>query len=194
MKKLILLLLVLFQCVFAQSFDFNSKGQDSANKILKDYILSKYEIDDDFDTIAFSFEDKIIGIVKLNAFYSLEGYKLIVLKKNENGFEAIKSNVFFDNSKILTVDNNKITYYKSVFYKNKKCNATIKNDEVKSLKSINDTITDRKVQNIEHLTRHVKNENVNNLELSDFKVNSQKKVNIRYNNLNDRTRHYLEMK
>ena len=46
MKKILLLLVVLSQIVFAQSFDFNSKGDSSANEILKNYVEKTYDIED----------------------------------------------------------------------------------------------------------------------------------------------------
>ena len=193
-KLLLLLLLILGQCAFAQSFDFNSSGDKNANKILKEYISTKYELDeDDINTVAYIYDNKILGIVKLSMFYNLEGYKLIVLKKTETDYKYIKNNIFFDNTKNLIIEDNKITYYKSPFYKNKEYTASIKEDEIKTYKSINDKLTDRKVKHIGHVTYHTKNENSNNIELSDFKVVPQKKVNIKYNNLNNRTKHYLEM-
>ena len=199
MKKLLLLAVMLFSCAFAQNFDFNSKGEDEANIILKNYIQKEFDIDD-FDTCAYFYDidndntKEIIGIVKTNIFYTLEGYKLVVLKKISDNYEIIKSDVFFDNSQNLLIEGDKITYYKTIFYKNKKYSASIKNNEIKTSKNVGDKLTDKKVQNIEQLTRHTHNENVNNLELSDFKSAAQKNINLKYNNLSDRTKHYLEMK
>jgi len=193
MKKFLLVLVVLFQAVFAQNFDFTSNGNCDANDILRNYIENKYNIED-VDVCAYNYNGYIFGIVKSNIFYSLEGYKLVILKKQDNDYVSVKSNIFFDNSKEFDINDNKITFYKSYFYKNKKCSALIRENEVKTIKTIGDNLTDRKVKNIQKLTVHTKNEKANNIELTDFKVNSQRNVNIKYNNLNEKTRHYIEMR
>ena len=95
---------------------------------------------------------------------------------------------------IVHQKDNKITYYKSVFYKNKKYSAYIRNSGIKTIKTPKDKLTDNKMKNIEQLTRHVHNENVNVVELSDFKTLPERNVDIRYRNLSDRTKHYLDMK
>jgi len=192
MKKFFLLLVVLSQIAFAQSFDFNSKGDSAAGKILKNYIEKTYDIED-IDAIGYFWNDKIVGIVKHSNFYSLEGYKLIVLNNDENN-TPIKCDVFFDNTQEIIFNDNKVIFYKSVFYKNKKYSATVKKDEIKTNKSASDILKDRKVQNIEKLTKHSKTDKTNNIELSDFKTNTQRKVQIRYNNLSEKTKHYLDMK
>jgi len=193
MKKLLLLLVVLFQAGFAQNFNFASSGTDSANIILKNYIQKEYNIED-IDTVAYFYDSKVIGIVKHGAFYNLEGYKLIVLDKTNNEYTPIKCDVYFDNTKEVLIENNKITFYKSYFYKNKKYKAAIKSNEITTHKFLNDIVADKKVRNIEQTIAHKKNDKINNIELSDFNINSQKNVVIKYNNLNDKTKHYLDMK
>ena len=193
MKRLFLLLVVLFQCAFAQNFDFNSKGEEFANETLKNFIQNQFYIDD-VDTVAYKYDDMIIGIAKYNIFHTLGGYKLITLKQQYDGYKPIKNDIVFDNTLNFYIDSKKIKYQKTVFYRNKKYCAKIKNDEIVTRKSIFDRFTDRKVQNIEQLTTHTKNTNVNNLELSDFKTNPERSVNIKYNNLNEKTRHYIEMR
>ncbi|MBR2069784.1 MAG: hypothetical protein IJ877_08500 [Candidatus Gastranaerophilales bacterium] len=199
MKKLLLLLVVMSQCAYCANFNFNSNGDKEASAILKNFVENKFEIEDVnatgyFYDINQDGQKDVIGIVKSNIFYTLEGYKLIILKNEQGNYTPIKCEVFFDNSKEISIDNNEINYYKTVFYKNKKCSADIKNDEVKIHKTIADKVTDKKVQNIEQLTRHGHYVNVNNLELSDFKAPVQKNVNVKYNNLSEKTKHYLDMK
>ncbi len=197
MKKFILLLLLISQAVFAQSFNFNSVGEEDANGILKKFVENNFYLED-VDTVAYFydvFQDNkpaIIGIAKSNIFYSLEGYKLIILKEEEDGFKPVKCDVLFDNTQQLILDKDKITYYKTVFYKNKKYNAHIKDNEIKTIKTINDKLTDRKVQNIESLTRHSENGLANNLELADFNATPQRAVKINYPNMDERVRNYLE--
>ena len=200
MKRIFLLLLILSECVFAQSFNFNASGDEKANDILKNYIQNEYDIED-VDSAAYFYdvdqdgEKDVLGIVKSNIFYNMEGYKLIVLKKEGNDYKHLKCDIFFDNTKDIVFEkDNKITYYKSVFYKNKKYSAYIRNSGIKTIKTPKDKLTDNKMKNIEQLTRHVHNENVNVVELSDFKTLPERNVNIRYRNLSDRTKHYLDMK
>ena len=192
MKRVFLLLVVLSQIVFAHSFDFNSKGDTKAGDIIKKYLESKFELED-IDTVGYFWNDKIIGIAKHNSFYNLEGYKLIVLNNDED-YTPIKCDVFFDNTKEIIFSNDKIKFYKSVFYKNKKYSATIGKNRITTNKSINDKLTDRKTQSIEHLTRHTKAESVNYLDISDFKTDTERNINIKYNNLSERTKHYLDMR
>ena len=194
MKKLFLLLVVISQAVFAQSFNYSAQGDKNANEVLKNFIENEYSLEN-VQTVGYLYNNEyVIGIAKSNVFYTLEGYKLIVLKKGENGYTPVKCNVYFDNTKEVLIENNKITYYKSVFYKNRKYTAHIKNNEIKTLKSVQDKLTDKKVKKIENITSHKKNENQNNIELSDFKTNTQKNIRVKYNNLSDRTKHYLDMK
>lgn len=192
MKKVILLLVVLSQIVFANSFDFNSEGDTNAGQIIKNYVEKEFELED-IDTVGYFWNDKVIGIVKHNSFYNLEGYKLVVLNNDEN-HTPVKCDVFFDKTRKIVFDNHKIKFYKSVFYKNKKYCATIGKDKITTNKSINDKLKDRQVQNIEQLTRHTKSGNFNYIEITDFKTDTEKNVRIRYNNLSDRTKHYLDMK
>lgn len=192
MKKSFLLLAVLFQIVFAQSFDFNSNGDNSANRILKDYVEKEFGLED-IDAVGYFWNDKTVGIIKHSSFYNLEGYKLIVLNNDEN-YTPVKCDIFFDNTKEIIFDDNKIQFYKSIFYKNKKYSATISNNKILTNKSLNDKFKDRKVQNIDQLTRHTKSDNIDYIEISDFKTDTEKNIKIKYNNLSDRTKHYLDMK
>ncbi len=191
------MLILLTQVVFAQSFDFNSKGEKDANAILKKFVENNFYIDD-VDTVAYFYDifrdDKtvIIGIARSNIFYSLEGYKLIVLKEEEDGFKPVKCDVLFDNTQPLIFEKDRITYFKTIFYKNKKYSAHIKENEIKTIKTLNDKLTDRKVQSIEHLTQHSEGGSSNVLELTDFKTMPERKVKINYPNLDARVRNYLE--
>ena len=197
MKKWFLLFIILSQAVFAQTFDFNSKGVDSANKILEDYVEKEFQIDDAKAT-AYYFDvtgdnnQEVVGIIKTGIFYTLEGYKLIVLKKEDNEYKPIKCNVFFDNTKEIVFEKGKVTFYKTQFYKNKKYSASIKSDEIRTIKTVNDKLKDGKVQNIEKVTRHSTGRPVNNLELADFKTTPERRVKLSYPNMDIKVRNYLE--
>lgn len=199
MKKLCLVLLILLQVAYAQNFDFNTVGNKSANDILKNYLEKEYNIED-IDVCAFFYDinqngnKDILGIAKTSIFHSLGGYKLIVLRNENSEYIAMNSNITFDNTKNVNIENNKVTYYKNEFYKNKKYSSIIKNNQIKTRKSAKDILTDKKIRNIQELTKHVNNDRINNLELSDFKTQKQRSVNIKYNNLNEKTKHYLDMR
>ena len=81
MVRVFLLLAFLFQYAVAQDFDFNSRGMEEPNNILKNFIKNEYDIED-VDVIGYFWDNKVLGIVKHNVFYTLEGYKLVVLEKN----------------------------------------------------------------------------------------------------------------
>lgn len=200
MKKIILLLcLILISKVQAQTFDFNAIGDDDSNKILKEFIKPKIS-DDNFQVISY-FEDinndgtkEVIGIIKHKYFYSLAGYKLFVLKKNNSIWENFKSDIYFDNTQKFEIKNQKITYYKTIFYKNKKCIAKIKKNKIKTSKSLFGYFKDKQAQNIEEITKFSEGRIQNNLNIEDFHPQSQKSVNINYVNLNEKTKHYLDLK
>ena len=192
MKKIFLLLAVIVQAVFANSFDFSTNGDADANKILQNYVQKEFDLED-VDAVGYFWDNKIIGIIKHNSFYNLEGYKLVVLNNDEN-YTPVKCDVFFDNTKDIIFDNNKIKFYKSVFYKNKKYSAHIGKDKISTIKSVNDKLTDRKIQNIEKLTRHTSGQVARCVKLSDFKTDTERNVNIKYNNLSEKTKHYLDMR
>ena len=184
--------------VLAQTFDFSKSGDSEASQILKDYIMSEYEsIYPDtvgyFCDIDNDGKKEVIGIVKSSLFYSLAGYKLFVLRKNEDKYELVKSDVIFDNSQSFEIDNGNFEFYRTFIYKNKKYKARYKNNEIITKIEASDFLTDRKVKNIENITQPVRFDNRVEVNLVDIPANAQPEVNIRYKNLSERTKHYLSI-
>ena len=198
MKKILLILsLGLFLNAHATNFDFNSTGNQNSNEILKNFISSihdKTQVVSYFYDINNDNSDEVIGIVKSGYFYSLEGYKLFVLKKTEEAWSPIKSDIYFDNTKNIEIKNKKITFYKTVFYKNKKCKAKIKKDKITTSKSLFDCFKNKKAHDIEEITKLSENHIHNDFEIENFHAEKQKAVDFHYTNLNDKTKHYLELK
>ena len=102
MRNFLLFLTVLLSIspAFAINYDFNKTGDTKANEILKEYITNKIpEFEGDvvgyFHDINEDNKNEIIGIVKSNLFYSLAGYKLVVLKENNSTWETIKNDIYF---------------------------------------------------------------------------------------------------
>ena len=201
MRNFLLALVFLFfiNPAFSQTFDFEKKGNISSNEILNAYVLKKipdfqgdvssYFFDIDNDEI-----DEIVGIIKANFFYSLSGYKLVVLKKENDSWKSFRNDIYFDISKKFEVKNKKITYYHSVFYGNKKYKAKIKKNKIVTSKHFLDIFKDKKAHDIEEVTKFVQNNEHNDFALEQFHSNKQKSVNINYTNLNEKTKHYLELK
>ncbi len=200
MKKIFYsLFLSLFLTANAVTFDFTTEGNVNSNKILKETISNDF-INDDTQIISFyndidnDSNNEIIGIVKSQYFYSLAGYKLFVLKNNNNKWEILKSDVYFDNSQNIEIKNKKITYNKTIFYKNKKCKAKIKKNKIVTSKSIFDFFKDKKAHDIEEITKFSEGHTQNNFELENFHSQKQKNVNFSYKSLDEKTKHYLDLK
>lgn len=199
MKKIFLFIFLITLNAFGQSFDFNKNGNIKANNILKEYVFDKLpgvngEVVSYFADIDEDGESEIIGIMKTQYFYSLSGYKLLVLRKENNSWESVKSDVYFDIANNFEIENKKITYYKTIFYKNKKCLAYIKKDKIKTIKSIFDTLSEKKAHDIEEITKFNVNNQHNDFELENFNATEQQNVKIKYENLDEKTKHYLELK
>lgn len=201
MRNFLLFLTVLLSIspVFAINYDFNKSGDTKANEILKEYITNKIpEFEGDvvgyFHDINEDNKNEIIGIVKSNLFYSLAGYKLVVLKENNSTWETIKNDIYFDITQSFEIENKKITYYHTIFYKNKKYTAKIKNNKITTNLGFLDVVSDKKAQNIEEITKLNETNERNDFIIEQFKAQNQRSVDINYKNLNDRTKHYLELK
>lgn len=203
MKKLFIILffgLILNFNANATVLNFNSTGDDSSNQILKDLISKRDIIDEKTEVISYFYDidndgkNEILGIIKSRYFYSLAGYKLFVLKENNSNWEQFKSDIYFDNSQTLEIENKKITYHKSVFYNNKKRTASVKSNKIVTRKSFFDCFKDRKAKSIEEITQLNNNNVKNNFELENFNAQTQRDVQINYKNLSDRTKHYLDLK
>lgn len=202
MKKILLSAIafsVLNTGVFAQSFDFSKNGNSEADTILKNCIQNEIE-NFQGDTTAYFYDvdndgqNEIIGIVKSKLFYNLEGYNLVVLKNNENDWQRIQTNVYFDELKPFDITGNKITYHKSVFYKHKKHTAVLKNGNIHAAASIKDLYQNKKVKGIEQAVDIVEGKPKIEVDISDIPCKVQRAVKIEYHNLSERTKHYLDMK
>ncbi|MBR3605594.1 MAG: hypothetical protein IKL52_06165 [Candidatus Gastranaerophilales bacterium] len=200
MKKLFLILFLnLFLCANATTFDFQNPNNSKSNEIIRklapeDIINEKTQIISHFYDINNDGKDEIIGIIKAPYFYSLEGYKLFALKQKDSSWEIIKSDVYFDNNQDIKIKNKKITYHKTIFYKNKKCKARIKKDKIVSSKSLLFFIKNKKVHDIEEITKFQETNQHNDFELENFHAHKEKTIDVHYNNLSPRTKHYLDLK
>lgn len=199
MKKFILSLFLVSLSANAQTFDFNKTGDIESNKILKEYVLKKFpEINANvvsyFADIDEDNKNEIIGIMKTQYFYSLSGYKLLVLKKENDSWNSFKSDVYFDITNDFEIKNKKIIFYKTIFYKNKKYTALIKKDKIKTQETIADLISDKKAHDIEEITKFSENRQHNDFELENFHAHGQKNLQFNYTNLNAKTKHYLDLK
>lgn len=200
MKKFFLILsLFLFFSANAQTFDFNKSGDVESNKILKEFLLKKapestaqvvsYFFDIDNDN-----KKEVIGIIKSQFAYSLAGYKLFALKEIDNNWQNFKTDIYFDTTQKFEIENKKITYHKTVFYKNKKCIAHVKKDKIATARLFLDMFKDKKAHNIEEITKFHEPVEHNDFEIENFHAQKQKNVNINYVNLNEKTKHYLDLK
>lgn len=199
MKKFILTIFLLSLYANAQTFDFNKVGNIESNKILKEYISKKFpefkgDIISYYTDIDEDNKNEIIGIMKTQYFYSLSGYKLLVLKQENNSWKSFKSDVYFDITQNFEIKNKKITYYKTIFYKNKKYTALIKKDKIKTQETLINLIDDKKVHNIEEITKFSETHEHNDFELENFHAQGQKNLQINYTNLDAKTKHYLNLK
>ncbi len=189
----------LFSFANAQNFDFSKEGDELSNKILYDFIKDEMP-NDNFEVSSYFYDinndgnNDIIGIIKSGNFYNIQGYKLVILKNNQIDWNILESNVFFDNSKPVKIENNSITYYKSDFYNNKKATAKIQKNKVSSKNSPLDYAKNRKAKNISKITKFSSGQEKQIIEVSDIPHSEQKNVNIHYENLNTRTKKLLDMK
>ena len=198
-KILLILFLNLFLCANATTFNFQKQNISKSNDIIreftpKDIVNEKTQIISYFCDIDNDNKDEIIGIIKASYFYSLEGYKLFVLKRNGSSWENMKSDIYFDNNQNIEIKNKKITYYKTVFYKNKKCKAKVKKDKIVSSKSLFSCFKNKKAHDIEEITKFQQTNIHNDFELENFHAHKEKTIDVHYNNLNPRTKHYLDLK
>lgn len=201
MKRFIYILFFsLFLNANAEILDFSQKGDINSNKILKDFIMQNGVINNDTEAISYFYDidndgkKEILGIVKSPYFYSLAGYKLFALKENNSKWEIIKTDVYFDNSQKFEIKNKEIIYHKSVFYKNQKHKAHIKKNKITTPDSFLDCFKNKKAHNIEEITKFSEEHIQNNFELENFHAQQQRNVNINYKNLNEKTKHYLDLK
>ena len=201
MKKILFLttFLLITNSAFAYTLDFSKAGNSSSNDILKNYILEKmpdfegdvvsYYCDIDKDS-----KNEILGIAKSNLFYSLAGYKLFALKEDNSAWKVLKNDIYFDLASEFEANNKKIIYHHSVFYKNKKYKAKVKKNKITTTKSFFDLFADKKAHDIEEVTKFTQVNEHNDFQIEQFQAHEQKSVDINYVNLNEKTKHYLELK
>ena len=201
MKRILIILafLTYVNPVYSQTLNFTKNGNESSNEILKEYVLKKMpDFQGDVSSYFYDINDdgvkEIVGIIKTNLFYSLAGYKLVVLKNNNNVWNSFKNDIYFDINQNFEIKNKKITYYHSVFYGNKKYKAKIKKNKIVTSTHFFDFFKDKKAQDIEDVTKFVEVKEHNDFALEQFHSEGQRNVNINYTNLSDRTKHYLELK
>jgi len=201
MKKIFLTLIIgLFLTAQAQVLEFDKVGDSLSNEILKNFILKSKIIDENTKVVSY-FSDidndgkkEILGIVKSKYFYSLAGYKLFVLKENNSNWEIMKSDVYFDDAQKFEIENKKIVYHKAVFYKNQKHVAHVRKNKIVTSDSILDCFKNKKAHDIEEITEFSDGHAHNDFELENFHAQKQRDVNINYINLNEKTKHYLDLK
>lgn len=199
MRKLIFVLLMLVFCRVdsnAATFNYTLEGDNSSNEILKEFIrkdfsgfdgkVISYYYDIDLDGI-----EEIIGIVKSNLFYNLEGYKLIVLKQSQDSWVTIDSDIYFDLTQDFNIERNKVTYYTTTLNKSKKHEGKISN---KTSAGFNSSALQKNIANTQKVLRVSEGKSGQVLEAMSFNYPVQRAVRIDYRNLSDRTKHYLEMK
>jgi len=200
MKNIFLILcLFLFLNANAQTFDFNKVGDENSNKILKNFVLekdpnSKASVVSYFCDVDNDGKKEVVGIIKSQFAYSLAGYKLFVLKENNGKWENFKTDVYFDIAQKFEIENKKVTYHKTIFYKNEKCKAKVKKDKIETTGLFLDCFKDKKAHNIEEITKFHEPIEHNDFVIEDFHSQSQRSVNINYVNLNEKTKHYLDLK
>ncbi len=202
MRKLFCIL-VLFICCYGSAhcatFDFSATGDAIANETLENFVKSNiegfkgnvvsYYHDIDGDNIP-----EIIGVVKSNLFYNLEGYKLIVLKKEADDWFLTENEIYFDNTKNFNINKNIAEYYKSSIYnfgKTKKHQSKISN---KISKKTTCSSIAKKSKNTERLMLVSEGTSGVEIDLSEITPEVQKAVIIDYKELSKRTKHYLEIK
>lgn len=187
MKKILVLLFILLFTSFAsaQEFDFTLQGDELSNEILTDFILEEIP-SVDFSVVSYFYDldndgsSEIIGIIKSNMFYNLKGYKLFVLTKKDRYWVTVHSDINFDNTKPISIEGNKITYFGGALYNGKKYKAHYKNGEIKTNDKVFDIAKTRKVHQIEELTNFSDVEEKNKIDLNDFNASTQKNYDVFY--------------
>lgn len=187
MKKILVLLSILLFTNFAsaQEFDFMLDGDELSNEILTDFILEEIP-SVDFSVVSYFYDldndgnSEIIGIIKSNMFYNLKGYKLFVLTKKDRYWLPVHSDINFDNTKPVTIEANKITYFGGALYNGKKYTARFKNGAIKTNDKVFDIAKVRQVRQIEKTTNFSDVEEKNKIDLNDFNGSTQKNYNVFY--------------
>jgi len=200
MKKSLFLIFscLLFGFANAQELNFKTSNNEIANNIVKDFLEEEFEKNGEFETISHfadinnDEENEILSIFKNGNFHKMRGYKLIVLKRNNDGYRIMDSDVYFDIEYPITIKKKKITYRTTSFYKNKKYKAKVKKNEIVTKGLYKDCFKDCKMNKIEKATQFEHHE-TKTYSQNDFNCCPQKTIKISYPNLNEKTKHYLDM-
>jgi len=196
----VLLFTALVAPSFAQSFDFSKEGNEESNAILKEYI--KGEIEGFHGSVVSYFYDidkdgkqEIIGIVKSKLYYTLAGYNLVILKEDENGWGSMPTDIYFDDGLPFDISGNKISYHKTVFYKNKKAYATLNKNSgsYKAAVSIKNYYTNKKVKEIEEAINIGEGHPSVEVNESDFPTSEQGTFTISYPDGWEKPKYHIEM-
>ena len=196
MKKLVFALLsfiVIQTGLNASTFDFKSYGDSLSNPILEEYV-QKYLEGFRGDVVSYYYDIdndgvfEIIGIVKSNLFYNSQGYELVVLKNKDGSWHNINTDIYFDISKKIEINGRTVSYYKSSLKQGRLLEGRIPNRLSEGFRQLTHN---KNIKNAHLVTEGVSGREY---DVSSFSGSPQKAVKIQYENLSDRTRHYLEMK
>lgn len=199
MKKILVLLILSLGVAFGGEFNFQEEGNAKAIDIIKNTIdeeivakqapIVAYFIDIDHDG-----KKEIVALIKYSKYYSLSGYKLLIFEKMGEKYREVDSDIYFDESKNVLIEDSVITYYKSSFHGFKKCRAKYEDGKLTTYKGIDDIFRHKKLSAIEQVTTPQDKENPIKLDLEDLNSPTQRSVKIKYRNLSEKTKHYLDMK
>ena len=186
--------------VFAQSLDFSQKGDEEANTILKEYITTNEIEGFHGDVVSYFYDvegdgkNEIIGIVKSKLYYTLAGYNLVMLKQDENGWGAIQTDIYFDDSMPFDISGKKISYHRTVFYKHKKAYATLnKSNSYKAAASIKDYYTNKKLTGIQEAIDIGEGHPSVEIDVNDIPVSEQKSFKIEYTENYEKPKYRIEI-
>lgn len=181
----------------AKTFDFSKTGNEKSNKIFKEFMLEELpEVRPDLVSYFCDIDSdgtlEIIAIIKSNMFHTLQGYNLLVLRPKTSEF--IKTDVFFDNSQPLEIEDSHIFYYAGDLYDNKRFEAEFVNNQTVTYTTLSDKRKHKQIKKIQRVTEFDIQSVKNEIPLNDLKGSEQKNIRIKYNNLDPKVKHYLYMK
>ncbi len=205
MKKVFIAIICMFFCanVFAKdevTFDFSKNYDKDASEILTEYVeqftkifcpeakAEFYDIDNDN-------KKEIVGYAKNGTFYSLEGYRLLILKEsdknedtntitiNDKHWKMVPSDIYFEPDLPFKIDGDKITFKQTHFYKHRKQSAKIGQSSLKTRQDFS-SINAKRVKKIAETIEFTNNNVQNNININEFSGSTQKNVNIFYSTLN----------
>ena len=182
----------------AKEISFKNSNNEIANSIVRDFLAEEFEQNGEFETVSHfadinnDEENEILSVFKSGNFHKMRGYKLIVLRRTDEGYKIMDSDVYFNIEYPIIIKKKKIKYRTTSFYKNKKYKAKVKRNEIVTKGLYKDCLKDRKMNKIEKATQFEHHE-IKTYNQTDFNCCPQKTINISYPNLDERTKHYLDM-